>query len=462
MTRVSPQDLIEHGLRAAGGDQAIVLVSEQAEANLRWARGTLTTNGEMSSTTVTVIAFADTATGTATASLSGPVHDAAEVADLVAAAQARARDSAAADDAAPLIDGAAAVDWSVPAGITTAEVFAPLTPALGEVLTRGRADGIEHVGYAEHRTTTTYLGSTTGMRRRHEQAEARLELTAKSHDRTRSTWVGQAGETFVDVDLPSLDTRLRRALDWQGTRVEVEPGRQPVLLSPSATADLMIELYWAADAREAGEGRSAFSRPGGGTRLGDRLGPAGLHLLSDPALPGLGTADFVTAAASSGTASVFDNGLPLARTSWVTNGHLDALVGSRHAAATADVPLTPGIDNLALAMDGATGDLNALVARTDRALLITCLWYIRPVDPQTLLVTGLTRDGVYLVEGGEIVGAVGNFRFNDSPLGLLDRIGDVTTAAPTLAREMGDYFPRASMPAVRVDGFHLSTRSQAQ
>jgi predicted Zn-dependent protease len=102
-----------------------------------------------------------------------------------------------------------------------------------------------------------------------------------------------------------------------------------------------------------------------------------------------------------------------------------------------------------------------MIASTGRALLLTSLWYIRDVDPQTLLLTGLTRDGVYLVEDGEVVGAVNNFRFNESPVSMLGRMLEVGATVPTLPREWGDDFNRAAMPPVRVEGFNMSSVSQA-
>src|SRR5258707_4149684 len=105
--------------------------------------------------------------------------------------------------------------------------------------------------------------------------------------------------------------------------------------------------------------------------------------------------------------------------------------------------------------------LREMIGSTERGLLLTCLWYIREVDPQTLLLTGLTRDGVYLVEDGEVVGAVNNFRFNESPVGMLARLLEVGATEPTLPREWGDYFNRAAMPPVRVEGFNMSSVSQA-
>ena len=128
-----------------------------------------------------------------------------------------------------------------------------------------------------------------------------------------------------------------------------------------------------------------------------------------------------------------------------------------------DLPVTPAIDNLVLSVDGGSGTEEDLVAGTERGLLLTCLWYIREVDPQSLLLTGLTRDGVYLVEGGEITGVVNNFRFNDSPLDLLNRFTHASATVPSFSREWGDdYFSRTATPALRVPDFHMSSVSEAQ
>ena len=125
-------------------------------------------------------------------------------------------------------------------------------------------------------------------------------------------------------------------------------------------------------------------------------------------------------------------------------------------------PVTPMIDNLALTVDGAAGTIDDLVAGTERGLLLTCLWYIRVVEEQTLLLTGLTRDGVYLVENGEITGAVNNFRFNESPVDLLRRFSQASEAVPSFSREWGDdYFSRTLTPALRIPDFNMSSVSQA-
>ena len=134
---------------------------------------------------------------------------------------------------------------------------------------------------------------------------------------------------------------------------------------------------------------------------------------------------------SGGDQSVFDNGLPLAATDWVREGELRHLTTSRHSAGLTGLPVAPAIDNLVLT-GGDDRSLDEMVAGTERGLLLTCLWYIREVDPATLLLTGLTRDGVYLVENGEVAGEVNNFRFNESPIDLLGRATEAGRTEKTL------------------------------
>lgn len=453
------QTFVEHGLAASAADDCIVIVRDRTSANLRWANNTLTTNGVMSAVDVTAVSFV----GRSTASLTGSVTTRQGVTELVRAADAAARAAAPAEDAAELVRDVTSPDWDDPPVPTDIHVYDAVAPALGEAFTRAAGTGRVLYGFVNHESTTTYLGSTTGLRLRHVQPTGHVGCTAKSADLSRSAWVGAATRDFTDVDPLAIDAELERRLGWAGRRVDLPAGRYDTILPPTAVADLMIDAYWAAGARVAWEGQSVYSSRGGGTRIGQRVAREGVHLWSDPALEGQACLPFVVATRSGNSESVFDNGLPLGRTDWVRDGELAALVQTRQSATMTSQPVTPYVDNLALSVDGATGSVDGLVAGTERGLLLTCLWYIREVDPQTLLLTGLTRDGVYLVEGGEITGAVNNFRFNESPVDLLGRFSHASATVPAFSREWGDdYFSRTAMPALRVPDFNMSSVSQAQ
>ena len=460
-----PPEIVERGLQAAGllagAAGCVVLVEESGSVNLRWAMNGLTTNGVVSAQSVTVAVTADVSGGQAVGVLTRPAVDADGVADLVADALAVARAGAAAEDAAPLVAGEPAPDWHEPAVTTGPSVLAAFGSGLGEVFAASRAGRREVFGYAEHQVRTTWLGTSAGLRIRHVQPSGIVELNGKSHDRTRSTWVGQSTRDFTDVDVHALDQQAQTRLAWQARRVDLTPGRYDTVLPPAAVADLFVYMHWLSDARSAHEGRSAFSRPGGGTRVGERLTDARLTLAGDPAFPGLECADRVLTTSSSQLASVFDNGLQSRAVPWIDDGVLRALPTTRYTAALTGLPLTPPVGNLLLSADGGQGGAEDLVTGLDRGLLLTCLWYIREVDPTTLLLTGLTRDGVYLVEGGEIAGAVANFRFNDSPVDLLRRVRAAGRTEPTLSREWGEYMRRTAMPALTVEGFNLSSVSEA-
>lgn len=234
-----------------------------------------------------------------------------------------------------------------------------------------------------------------------------------------------------------------------------------MILSASAAADLLVYLLWSMGARDAADGRSALSRPGGGTRVGERFAPGPFWMSSDPYAPGLECSDHVQAVTSSSLSSAFDTGLPLGPTDWFSDGTCRALVTTRHSAAQAGLADTPAIDNLIAGLGDRDGTLHDLAVRVGDGLLVTCLWYIREVDAQSLLLTGLTRDGVYVVRDGEIVGAAGNFRFNESPLSMLSRITDGASPVDCMPREWADWFSRARVAPLAIEDFNLSTASEA-
>ncbi len=419
--------------------------------NLRWANSALTTNGDTQTTTVTVVAIEPAETGARVAVSAGHVAEPQEAVELARTARAAAVGSPP-TDAADLVEGTVDDAFDGPPATIGTQTTDRVLDAVSTFLAAPHGQ----FGYAEIDSATTYLGTTSGVRYRHVQETVRIEASAR--DEQGSTWWGT---NDLSADFAGAATTATDRLAVQRRREDLQPGRHAVILSPSAVADLMIYLAWSANGRDAVEGHNVFSRPGGGTRLGDTLSERQLDLYADPGFPGLATADRVVVEANSSMESVFDNALPLGRTDLLTGGRLTALRASRPTAERFGLQPAYLADNLILTDAHGEGSVDELLARTDDALLITCLWYIREVDPQNLLLTGLTRDGVYRVRKGRIVAACPNFRFNVSVPDLLSRVVDASRTQPCLPREWADWFTRAAMPALHVDGFHLSSPSQA-
>ena len=478
----SSRDLADAAVHAAAAlDGCIAVVRESSDANLRWARNTLTTTGESRSRDITLIGFRSTSGGTATATVSLAAPDAQQLPDLVTRLSTALASAPPAEDAAPLVAGGPVDQWPDSAPQTDGSVFTSTATDLGGMFRSALARDVELFGYAEHAIHSTWLASSTGLRRHHSQPQGRLEITAKSHARSRSAWWGAATDTFADIDWSDAEAALTQSLAWQGRVWDVAPGRHRVVLTPGAVGDLMVDLWWSATAREAVEGRSVFSaadrrqpdtssghglqaqgpRGLGSTRIGERLSTLPITLASDPDDPEIPAAAFLAAATSSDHASVFDGGSPLGRVDWIRDGRLASLMAGRRFAEDHGLPFVASPDTIRLDVLAGQAVTDDLVRGVDAGLLITCLWYNRVVDPQTLLLTGLTRDGVFVVRDGEVIGAAGNFRFNDSPVGMLGRIRRAGVTRRTLPREMGDYAPRVAMPALDVDDFNLSTRSDA-
>ena len=456
---IGAQQVVDTALAEAArlgkADETIVLVTDRADAALRWAGNSMTTNGESVSRHTTVISIVRRADTAHVGSVRSSDVDPAVIADLVAASQQTALSAPAASDSAPQLPGIAApADWDEPVPGTGAQVFSGLTGGLAQ----GFRGADQLYGYARHVVETTFVATSNGLRRRYTQPTGSVEINAKRDG--ASAWAGVSTPDFVDVPIDSLLEQLSTRLGWARQTIELPAGRYETIMPPSTVADMMIYLAWTMDGRGAQEGRTALSAPGGGSRVGEKLTDLPLTLYSDPAAQGLACTPFVAAPSSSERMAVFDNGMDIVRVDWIRDGTINALAYPRAAAAEFDAPVAVPADNLL--MTGGSASLADMIAHTERGLLLTTLWYIREVDPTVLLLTGLTRDGVYVVENGEVTAAVNNFRFNESPLDLLRRATEAGVSEVTLPREWGDWATRAAMPSLRIPDFHMSSVSQAQ
>ena len=326
---------------------------------------------------------------------------------------------------------------------------------------RARSEGAVTAGFARHRVSTTYFASSTGLRLRHAQPDGKVELVARAADGARSSWAGQSTGDFRDVTLCELEDRVYQGLRWSERGVPLPAGRYETVLPPEAVADLVVLAGDACSGLGAEEGRNVYSAAGHRTRVGERLTELPFTLESGPNLPGLECAPFVAVPSSDADQSVFDNGLTIGPTRWMESGVLRQLRYSRAGASRSGAIPTPAVDNLRLSVPGSPPGLDELVRHVDRGLLVTCLYYLHEVDPATLLFTGLTRDGVYLIDQGEVVGAVNNFRFNESPIDVLARTIEAGRTERALSREWSERLTRTAMPPLRVADFNMSSISTA-
>jgi len=479
---IEAQEVIEVALAAAARDGAvgcIVLVDESSHADVRFALNTTTTNGVRRDRSVTVVVMdpgrSAEAPSVGVARRSGVV----DVEQMVAAALTDARGAPPADDAFTLVDGmdaargggrAASLAFGRPPIETDLSVLGDVLSGLSSAFARAAAQDVVLAGFAEYGVSTLYLGSSTGVRLSFSQPTGAVNLVGRSLDGVRSAWTGVGAERIGEISFAAMEDELWRRLAWARRPVSLEAGRYEVILPPSGVADMMASLFfYGMGGQDAEDGRTVFSGSGSGgggggdTRVGDRLTKVPFTLYSDPFEPGLECLPFVACGSSDSESSVFDNALPLERTDWIRDGKLAHLRYHRAGAAHSGVDPAPYIDNLILRTGtvGTGGTVDEMVARTERGLLLTCLWYIREVDPATALLTGLTRDGVYVIEDGAVVGAANNFRFNESPVDLLARATEVGASVRTLGRELGEWLNRCIMPPLRIPDFNMSSVSQA-
>lgn len=306
------------------------------------------------------------------------------------------------------------------------------------------AGDVQAAGFLITGSEMTCVANKSGLFAYHRRTIANYTLTVRTSDGTGSGWAAADHPDWRRVDYRAVAERATQKARASREPVAIEPGRYTVILEPQAVGDLVQTMAFAMDARSADEGRSAFVRQGGGNRIGERVVDQRVTILSDPADPDL-------------LAQPFDGeGLPLGRQLWVENGVLRQLFYTRFWAQRQNRQPTGFPTSVKMA--GSDQSVEDLVRGTERGVLVTRLWYLRQVDPRTILYTGLTRDGTFLVEGGRIARSIRNFRFNDSPLFMLNNLEALGRAQRLAGTEAGG---NIVMPALKARDFSFTSLSEA-
>ncbi|MEO6876911.1 MAG: TldD/PmbA family protein, partial [Gemmatimonadaceae bacterium] len=405
MTRDQAQQLVERVVKTSKADSIQVNVGGGYTANVRFADNRISTAGGVTTATVNV------------SSAFGPKHAVTSTNDFSDEGLERAvRQSESLAKLAP--DDPESMPPLGPQKYEDNIAYFDSTGGLGP---DGRAEAarvaidackkvgdLKAAGFLVTGIGAGAVGNSAGLFAYQSSTSSNYTLTVRTADGTGSGWAGADHPDWTQIDVQAVaQTAIDKAL-LSRTPVAVEPGRYTVILEPQAVGDLVQLLAFSFDARSADEGRSPYSKAGGGNKLGEKIADERVTLLSDPADPQLLT-------------NTFDGqGLPAHRQVWIENGILRKLTYGRFWAQKKGV--TPDAGTNAVKFVGGTQSTEDLIKSTPRGILVTRLFYLRPVDPRTVLYTGLTRDGTFLIENGKISKAAKNFRFNESPLFMLNNL----------------------------------------
>jgi len=455
LTREQAKELTDRVLAMSTADETRVTVNSAWEGNTRFAGGEITTSGESVNTTVNVGARV----GNRRASVSTNVLEDASLRRTVDLAIRLARLSPEDPEAMPELGPQSYVNVNGFLDSTANLGPEPRAAAVKQVIDRatevGRPAGDVFVaGYLEANAGTRAIANNKGLFAYHRLTSADLSTTVRTPDRTGSGWASAGARDWSAIDPAALGARAAQKAVASRNPVAIEPGLYTVVLEPGAVADFIPLMAGALNARTTDEGRGPFSVRGaaGGNKLGEKVADQRVTIYSDPADPDL-------------LAQPFDGeGFPLARRVWIENGILKNLSYSRFWAQKQGVQPTGGgggggggggFGGLpgGLKMVGGTKSTDELIAGTQRGILVTRFWYIRFLDPRTVLLTGLTRDGTFLIENGKITRSLKNFRWNESPLFLLNKIDEIGRAERTATGQV--------MPSIRAKDFNFTSLSDA-
>ena len=345
------------------------------------------------------------------------------------------------------------------AGTTASARNQAMIPHIRAIIDGARKNSLVAAGFFERSAETAAIANKQGNFGYGRVTDANLSATVRNAAGTSSGWASRPAVLIESIDGAALaKAAIEKCLLWKEPK-RLDPGKYTVVLEPTATGDLVQMMGFGMQARGAEEGRSFLSKKGGGTLAGEKLFPEFITLRSDPlnrlysVLPWGGGGGFGFGGGGGGGAAA--GGLPAERISWIEKGVVKNLFYDRYWAAKAGKPPTPFPNRLVL--EGGGKSLAELIASVDRGLLVTRFWYIRVVNPRSMQVTGLTRDGVFLIEQGKVTSPVMNFRFNQGPVDMLKN----TVAMGVPVRVRGGEGQGMIAPPIVVTDFSFTSISDA-
>jgi predicted Zn-dependent protease len=443
LSREECEAIAKKALSFAAADETRVLVNSTNISNSRFAVNQISTGGDSFDSVVTVISRFGKRSG---ASSTNQLDDAglrAAVQMSERVAKLSPEDPEAMPELGP---------QTYQPGVNWSDATASMDPvsraaAVKRITDPAKAAGLVSTGFLEGITSAQAIANNKGLFAYNRATASVLTTTVRTPDGTGSGWAGATHHDWSRVDSASLGMRATSKARSSANPVAIEPGRYTVVFEPTAVGNLVQFIAFALNARGADEGRSFFSLPGGKNKIGQKIVDERVTIVSDPFDPDVAGSPFA------------GDGLPTRRVVWIENGVVKNLNYDRYwAQKNGREPTGAGGS---IKMNGGSASLDDLIRSTQRGLLVTRFWYLRPVDARTILYTGLTRDGTFLIENGRITRPVKNLRFNDSPIFMLNNLEAMGVPERVSASEGGEPGQAIVVPPIKVRDFNFTSLSDA-
>ncbi len=442
LSREESEAIARRALASAKADETRIIVSSGARSNTRFAENQVSTSGDNYDAQITVRSVF----GKRVANASTNKLDDASLAALVVRAESLARLAPEDPELMPELGPQTYMTRPDPAQTETPSPE-QRAAAVRAVTEPARAAGLVSTGYMTSSVGSFAIANNKGLFAYSRGSSAAMSTTVRTPDGTGSGWAGAAHDEWNQVNAATLGARAIDKAVKSRNPVAVEPGRYTVILEPTAVANLVQLLAGSLAARNADEGRSFFSKQGGGNKMGTKVVDERVTIVSDPMDP-------------DGRGGMFTGeGLPTERIVWIENGVVKNLNYDRFWAQKQGMRPTPTTGGFR--MSGGDATIEQMIASTERGILVTRLWYIRGVDPRTILFTGLTRDGTFLVENGRISKAIKNFRWNESPIFMLNNIEMIGRPMRVNSSEGGEGGSVSIVPPIKARDFNFTSLSDA-
>jgi predicted Zn-dependent protease len=407
LSKEEAQAILKKVLSYSKADECEVNLGGSEGGNIRYARNAVSTAGDVSTMALGVTSAFGKKSGTATIN----EFDDASLQKVVQRAEELARLAPENPEYMPLL-GPQTYAESVAFKSATAAMNPDVrAEAVAKSLQVAKEGKLEAAGFLENQAGFNAMMNSKGLFGYNRDTDVSFSVTMRNAAGTGSGYVSKSYNDVAKFDPLALTKIAASKANGSAAAKAIEPGKYTVILEPLAASDLLGNMFNGFDARSADEGRSYMSKKGGGTRLGEQLFDDKVTIYSDPLHPDLPFSPF------SG------DGRPQKKTVWVDKGVVKKLAYSRYWAQNKGVEAQAPANRMI--MEGGSSSLESMIANTAKGILVTRFWYIRNVDPQTLLLTGLTRDGTFYIEDGKIRFPIKNFRFNESPVIMLNNVEEL-------------------------------------